>query len=426
MPADDLDDLDRMSGEWCRALFERNPQPMWIYEQKTLKFLAVNGAAAKHYGYSPEEFRSMTIEDLRPPDEVPRLAHRDKQNLSPGFHSMGVWAHLTKEGARILVEISKYPLKFKGRKAVCVLANDVTEHEQALAAQRRMAAVIESTSDFVAFVTLDNQLDYINNAGRALIGLDSRELGRLTLAELQGGTTDKGLKEAARTGLWRGEAKLFRRDGHAIPVSQVIIGHRGTGLTFYSTIARDMTEQKEAERRIAFLASHDPLTGLPNRAVLYDRLEHALAHARRNQLRVAVFYLDLDGFKQVNDIYGHAKEDAVLRKVAARLAGAVRKDDTVARVGGDEFTVIVEGMREIERVTAIAQAIIETVSLRVRGNGRDLKVTVSMGISLYPEHGEDMETLLKQADSAMYVSKRSGGRQYCMADKEGKADANAL
>lgn len=132
---------------------------------------------------------------------------------------------------------------------------------------------------------------------------------------------------------------------------------------------------------------------------------------------MAVFYLDLDGFKQVNDIYGHAKGDAMLRKLAARLAGAVRKDDTVARVGSDEFTVIVEGMREIERVTAIAQAIIETVSLRVRDNGRDLKVTVSMGISLYPDHGEDMETLLKQADSAMYISKRSGGRQYCMADK---------
>jgi diguanylate cyclase (GGDEF)-like protein len=164
-----------------------------------------------------------------------------------------------------------------------------------------------------------------------------------------------------------------------------------------------------------FLALHDSLTGLPNRQLLMDRLSLAIAHARRNKSTMAVMYLDLDGFKQINDTLGHDAGDSLLRMVADRLVAAVRQEDTVARLGGDEFVIALWELSHADDVARLVSKVIRAVSQRYSIQGRDVSVTASVGVGIYPAHGEALETLMKNADLALYEAKHAGGNGYRIA-----------
>ena len=176
-------------------------------------------------------------------------------------------------------------------------------------------------------------------------------------------------------------------------------------------IIDDITDRKRSEERLAFLAQYDVLTGLPNRALFYDRLRQAVVRARREQSMVGLMFLDLDRFKQINDSLGHAAGDRVLKVVADRLKGFLREVDTIARLGGDEFTVIIEGVSDAEQVASVAEKIKAALGEAVVLDGHDMLVSASVGITLYPKDAEEIETLIKNADIAMYHAKHRGGRQ---------------
>jgi two-component system, cell cycle response regulator len=163
------------------------------------------------------------------------------------------------------------------------------------------------------------------------------------------------------------------------------------------------------------LALHDPLTGLPNRRLLMDRLLLSIAHARRNQRAMAVLYLDLDGFKEINDTLGHDAGDTLLSFIAARLVAAVREEDTVARLGGDEFVMALWELNETADVANLATKVIQSLSQPFSIQGGLVNITVSIGIGIYPTHGDDEETLMKSADVALYEAKRSGKNTYRIA-----------
>jgi diguanylate cyclase (GGDEF)-like protein/hemerythrin-like metal-binding protein len=175
----------------------------------------------------------------------------------------------------------------------------------------------------------------------------------------------------------------------------------------------DITERKQSESRVNFLAYHDRLTGLPNRALFFDRLSQAMSQARRSHNHVALLYLDLDGFKPVNDMHGHEAGDAVLKMVAQRLLACVRAVDTVARLGGDEFAIVageLDSPVEVERIAEhVLQAFAQTMALP---DGEVCMVGCSIGISIYPDNGDEMDSLLAAADAAMYDSKRNGKNTY--------------
>ncbi len=156
------------------------------------------------------------------------------------------------------------------------------------------------------------------------------------------------------------------------------------------------------------MAMHDALTGLPNRRLLMDRLSSAIAHARRNKGTMAVMYLDLDGFKAINDSLGHDAGDMLLRQVADRLVAAVRQEDTVARMGGDEFVIGLWETSDADGVANLASKVMQAISRPYRIQGRDVSMTASVGVGIYPLHGEEVETLMKAADLAMFEAKRSG------------------
>ncbi len=176
-------------------------------------------------------------------------------------------------------------------------------------------------------------------------------------------------------------------------------------------IIDDITDRKRFEDRLSFLAQYDVLTGLPNRALFYDRLRQAVGRAKRDQTMAGLMFLDLDRFKQINDTLGHAAGDRVLKVVAERLKGFLREVDTIARLGGDEFTVIIEGVSAPEQMTAVAEKIRIALNEPVKLDSRDMSVSTSIGITLYPQDGEDIEQLVKNADIAMYHAKQRGGRQ---------------
>lgn len=180
----------------------------------------------------------------------------------------------------------------------------------------------------------------------------------------------------------------------------------------------DITETKRAEDRIKTMATFDSLTGLPNRTLFFDRFEKVLAYAIRYQHIIAVLFVDLDDFKSVNDDYGHQAGDSLLQDVASRLSGAIRASDTVARMGGDEFTFLLLDIQGREDASTVARKVIESVARPFKIGGSEANMTCSIGIAVFPADGQDDKTLLSRADTAMYRAKKAGGNRYLFCDED--------
>lgn len=181
------------------------------------------------------------------------------------------------------------------------------------------------------------------------------------------------------------------------------------------SLSYEILQRKNAESRLFHKAHHDELTQLANRALFMDRLEHALHHAKRNQTQLAVLFIDLDRFKEINNTFGHEMGDCILIAIAHRLQENVRQEDTIARLGGDEFTIIIEDIETISHVSAVAEKLVNALQAPIVTSAQEFFVTCSIGISLYPNDGEEIQSLLHRADCAMYQAKEEGrnGYHYC-------------
>ncbi|MBF0623509.1 MAG: diguanylate cyclase [Magnetococcales bacterium] len=229
-----------------------------------------------------------------------------------------------------------------------------------------------------------------------------------------------------RTGRWQGEIWNRRRDGELFPEWLSITALRDPQgrTTHYVGLFTDITTRKRMEERLQHQAHHDVLTGLPNRILMTDRLGRALAQARRDKRQVGLLYVDLDGFKPINDTHGHGAGDAVLREVANHLGRLIRASDTAARVGGDEFVIILGGVQGEADVTAVADKVLAALSRTFWVDGRACVVGASIGIALFPRDAETGEELLGRGDTAMYQAKREGRNRYCIWQRT--ADPAAL
>ncbi|MBC8273624.1 MAG: GGDEF domain-containing protein, partial [Chloroflexi bacterium] len=210
----------------------------------------------------------------------------------------------------------------------------------------------------------------------------------------------------------------IRKDGTRISVESSIFPLRNESgeITGFRGIAADVTERRQFEQKLAEMATHDALTGLPNRTLLSDRFTVALELSRRTGNRLAVMMLDLDRFKAVNDSMGHDVGDRLLKAVGKRLKVTMRKSDTVARIGGDEFVVLLPQIPHADEVAKFAQRILDAFREPLVFNGYRPNITTSIGIAVYPEGGKDIESLLKNADTAMYLAKEQGRDIYRFYD----------
>ena len=293
--------------------------------------------------------------------------------------------------------------------------------EEALrASEEKFRAVAETASDAIVVADSRGDVTYFNTGAERTFQMPAREaVGRPLVALLPdrfheayqsevGALLSAGGPAVGRTI----EVAARRSGGTEFPVELSLAHWQARGQTFVTAIMRDITDRRQAEEQIRHLAFHDALTGLPNRLLFGDRLQMAIHHARRYRQRVAVLFVDIDRFKVINDSLGHTRGDRLLQDVAERLRECLRDDDTIARFGGDEFTLLLSAVARVEDAINVARKILKALEAPFPQAGRDLFVTPSIGVALYPDDGHDLETLVKNADAAMYQAKEQGGNRY--------------
>jgi len=301
---------------------------------------------------------------------------------------------------------------------VCI-ARDLRERIAAEHHQRRAAVVFENTKEGIVLTGADRAVVMVNPAFCEITGYELEEVLGKPSDLLWANRHDSASSEAVwamvqKQGQWQGEIWIRRKDGELRPVwKNISVVHNSAGrIVNYVWVFSDITAIKNAEERLSYLAYHDPLTDLPNRLLLADRMRTALSRAERTGTSVALLYLDLDNFKHVNDTLGHEQGDRLLSAIAARLTTYVRGEDSVARLGGDEFVIILEDVSDPAQPARLAEKVLAAVSEPLQLGGFELRMRASIGISMGPAHGATSEELLKAADAAMYRAKRGGRGRY--------------
>jgi len=281
-------------------------------------------------------------------------------------------------------------------------------------------ALVDGNPDGMAVVSAGRVVFANASLARLLAAADASPLAGTSFFEALDPDRQEALAERMEAVLQDGvrsafvEERLLRHDGTTVEVEVALVPFPGDGQPSVQVVVRDISDRKRSEEQVTALAYRDALTGLPNRRLFNDRLGIALAQARRYRHRLAVIFVDLDRFKPVNDTLGHAAGDELLKAVAERLSACVRLGDTVARLAGDEFTLLLPGIHYVEDVAKVAQKLGETMRRPFRVHDRDLRISASGGISIYPDDGQDAETLLTNADIAMYRAKQQGRDNFQM------------
>jgi diguanylate cyclase (GGDEF)-like protein/PAS domain S-box-containing protein len=288
--------------------------------------------------------------------------------------------------------------------------------------QNQLNAIITHAMDGIFTLSEYGTIQGFNPAAEAIFGYRQEEIiGKHVKTLLSEETQTQfrpDIQRYLQSGLRGGvgirgqEVVALRKNGENFPMEVSASEMEIQGQRFFIAIVRDVTERKAVEQKIQRMAHYDHLTGLPNRGLFMDRLRQAILRARRERSKSAILFLDLDGFKQVNDTLGHEAGDQLLKEVATRLTGIIRESDTVGRMGGDEFTLILNNVSGYGNAAATAQKIIDVLAVRFDLKGQACHVGGSIGIALYPDDDQDHEALLRMADEAMYDAKKNGKNIY--------------
>ncbi|SFB87027.1 PAS domain S-box-containing protein/diguanylate cyclase (GGDEF) domain-containing protein [Massilia yuzhufengensis] len=306
---------------------------------------------------------------------------------------------------------------------------DITERKLAEEKLRLSATVLEHIADGVMVLDVGGRIVATNPAFTQITGYTEIEAvgqhSSLTRATLRDEAQSQGLwRDLLDAGFWRGELWETRKNGEVYLESLTVSAVRDDddAVTHYVCVFSDITKVKESQDKLDHLAHHDPLTALPNRLLFHDRLQHAMVRAARETAQLAVLFIDLDRFKNVNDTLGHHVGDELLKQVAAALAGCLREDDTLARLGGDEFIVLLEGVNGASGTAHVADKLVKLFEQPFTVSGYELFVTGSVGVSLFPQDATDLNMLVRNADVAMYQAKARGrnGYQFYAASMSGE------
>jgi diguanylate cyclase (GGDEF)-like protein/PAS domain S-box-containing protein len=310
---------------------------------------------------------------------------------------------------------------------------DITSRRQAEDAlrerERQLESILDNAAEGMIVLSALGGIERFNRQAQRMFGYSPQEVHGLHLKQI---AVELGYEDqpaaAPEAASWmqrlagsHRELTGKRKDGTIFPLELALSEiEMSPGPNQFTAIVRDITDRKSWESRIYSLAYSDSLTGLPNRLLLRDRLEHAIAAAQRNRTLVGVLFFDLDHFKPINDSYGHHVGDLLLREIAERARSCVREIDTVSRLGGDEFVVVLPELREALDAAAVARKILTALAEAYRIDGHQLSITQTLGISIYPQDGPDADTLLRNADSAMYHAKESGKNRFLFFNAAGR------
>ena len=388
------------------------------------QILHYNQAVAEHLGYGPSALKGQHMRTLhRQQNDAAAVSHfadvmsgRCSNCLLPLQHA---------DGRQIQVESRFIAGYWDGHPALFCIAQDISERLIAEERQKLAASVFDNAHEGIMITDPTGRIIEVNATFSELTGYAREEAVGQTADLLKSGHHDAAFYEGmwqtiSTAGYWRGEVWNRKKTGEIFVELLTIstVRNRAGEISHFVGIFSDITLLKQHQERLEHLAHFDALTQLPNRMLLGDRMQLAMAQSERNGKALAVCYLDLDGFKPVNDQYGHATGDKLLVEVAQRLRSCVRAGDTVSRLGGDEFVLLFSELDNVRECDHAINRVISVLTTPFRISGHEISISASIGVTLYPQDGSDSDTLLRHADQAMYAAKQAGRNRFHLFDPE--------
>ena len=423
----------RRNAEQYRSVVQASLDGYWVTDNLG-RILEVNDAICRMHGYSREELLRLSISDIEA-DETPEETAAHIREMIEKGHVQFEARHKRKDGSIANVEVSILHVNTMGDRFFAFI-RDVTERKQ-VEAELRIAATAFESQEGMVITDADNVILRVNRAYTEITGYTAEEAVGRRSNLLKSGRHDAafyaGMWETLRhQGAWQGEIWNRRKNGEVYPEWLTITAVKGIAgeVTHYVGTLTDITLRKAAENEIKHLAFYDPLTRLPNRRLLLDRLQQALASSTRKKSEGALLFIDLDNFKTLNDTLGHDIGDILLQQVAQRLATCIREGDTVARLGGDEFVVMLEDLSENPQESAtqtetVCEKILAMLNQPYQLADHLHHSTPSIGATLFNGHQNSVDELLKRADLAMYQAKAAGRNTVRFYDPEMQAAVTA-
>ncbi len=397
-----------------------------IIDVRTMRIVAANRTFYKSLGYRKKDVIGRHCYEVThghehkcsgPDDPCPLM-----QAIRTGSPSVFEHIHCHKNGHKVFMEVSVSPIRNEQGDIIFALhiARDITKRKNTEEELQKLKKAVVNSGEAIFLTDRDGLFTFVNPEFTNLYGFSPAEVvGKRTPRILKSGKMKaenyaKFWKRISQGDIIKGEVINKTRDGRLLEIGSTvspIFDNQGR-LTGFLAIQRDITNRKQDEKRLNYLAYHDILTDLPNRLLFNDRFNQSIARAARYRTLVAVMLMDLDRFKEINDRYGHRTGDLLLKSVSGRLAGTIRKMDTLSRLWGDEFGLLIGDLKDTRDVIPIARKILRIFAEPFLVEGYELKISVSIGITFYPDQGDNIEVLLKNADHAMYQAKDLGRNRY--------------
>jgi len=394
-----------------------------VFVAQDYKFVFCNPALPAMLGYTALEFTDMPFHNVVAPSYLDIWKSRFEQRIEGKIIPERCYEvqFIHKEGHYLWVELRANLTKIYDRPAVLGILRDISLRKKQQEKLDLADAVFQNTQEGIAITDLARNILLTNPAFSTITEYSAEELMGAHMHFLYAqDKNDEALAEKNKSlqesGTWQGALWKRRKSGDIYrewAVISTIRNEQGEPVQ-YIDISLDISKMKHVETHMEYLAQHDALTGLPNRLLLNSRLEHTLERAHRNNEKCAVMFMDIDRFKNINDTFGHAAGDEVLKIVSQRMKARIRDTDTLARLSGDEFVTVLDGDISNDAATELAKAMIEALEIPcVLPNGIVIKTSISIGISIFPDDGTQAARLLNLADMALYVAKNEGRGKWC-------------
>jgi diguanylate cyclase (GGDEF)-like protein/PAS domain S-box-containing protein len=401
-------------------ILEESLNEIYIFDAETFEFLRVNQGARNNLGYSMEELRQLKPVDIQTEFTQDSCASTLTPLLEGTVDQIYYeTSHRRKDGSGYPVEVRLQLAQLGARKVYTAIIIDISDR---LASQEKLlqaATVYDNLSEGILVTDTGSNITGINKAFLEITGYTEADVMSRNATTLAADGDDQNFFEVVQfippnSGHWQREIEFRKQQGEIVTywINSSEVRNPDGCVTHYVSVISDISSLRNAHEQANHLAYHDPLTNLPNRFLFDDRLQQAIRNTRRQGKQMALMFLDLDRFKNINDTLGHAAGDTVLQEVAQRLVPSIREGDTVSRLGGDEFTIILEGVSEPLDVVSIADRILHELSMPFTVNERNVIISTSIGISLFAQDSGNASSLLHQADAAMYMAKGEGGNRY--------------